>query len=184
LQGDPVQDGHVTAATIQHRNRKVLRTITPPLATDDDVLASKRRMRDVQSVNFDARAEVPLWARTIHQTLQQQQQTLQSVQQQVNALQQQVNALHQQMNTMEQESQKNLERMSRENLQERQRLMNRSRLITAAPIEMVIRLDDGQMPDQQNPAIWFPADQNKSVMPLIPNFPPCFSFMGKILTEH
>jgi hypothetical protein len=127
LQGDLVQGGHVTAAMIQHQNRKVLRARIPQWVTEDEILASKHRKYHVQGVNFDP-AGVPHWALAIQQTLQNVQQTV--------------------------------ERMNREIQQERQRSMNRSRKINEQPIEMLVRVDDGQMPDQQDPPVWFPIDQN------------------------
>jgi hypothetical protein len=38
--------------------------------------------------------------------------------------------------------------------------MNRSRKTTAESIEVLVRVDDGQFPDQHDPAVWFPIDQN------------------------
>jgi hypothetical protein len=155
LQGDLVQGGHVTAAMIQHQNRKVLRARIPQWVTEDEILASKHRKYHVQGVNFDP-AGVPHWALAIQQTLQNVQQTVDNVQQTVHNVQQQTNDIQDQ----QQEQQQHLERMNREIQQERQRSMNRSRKINEQPIEMLVRVDDGQMPDQQDPPVWFPIDQN------------------------
>ncbi len=61
-------------------------------------------------------------------------------------LQQQIANMQQQMtHRMDQESQKSI---------------NRSRKSPEEQIEMVIRVEDGQMPNQQNPPIWFPNEHD------------------------
>jgi hypothetical protein len=89
---------------------------------------------------------VPLWAVTMEQKLQLQ----------INTLQDTLQSLQQQM-------QQNFQRVRREIKQESQRSMNRSRVHTYQQIEMVVRVDDGQMPNQQEPSIWFPKDQNELI---------------------
>jgi hypothetical protein len=187
-QGDLVQEADVIAAGIQHRNRKNGRTNVPPLATEGEILASQKRKHDIQAVNFQAEAGVPLWAQVIQQTLhnveqqsQQQQETLQNVehqsqqqqetlhnvehqsqqqQQVLQNLQQQMVAMQQQSHQQQQQSQQNFELIRREIQQESQRSMNRSIKSNSDPIQMLVRVNDGQTPGQQIPAVWFPTDQN------------------------
>jgi exonuclease VII large subunit len=92
--------------------------------------------------------------------LQQQQQTLQNLQQQSQQQRQALQNVQQQLNTLQQQTQQYFQQLIRQNQQESQRSMNRARKISEEPIEMLVRVDDGQMPAQQDPAIWFPTEQN------------------------
>jgi hypothetical protein len=85
----------------------------------------------------------PLWAVTMEQKLQLQ----------INTLQDTLQTLLQQ--------QQNFQRVHLEIEQEILRSMNRSRTHNAQRIAMLVRVDDGQMPNQQEPSIWFPKDQNE-----------------------
>jgi hypothetical protein len=100
------------------------------LATEDEVVASKRRKHDVESANYVG-AALPLWAHNLQQ-----------------ALQQQMTAMQQ---ALQQEMQQNVQRITRVILQESQRSINRSRHSNAKRIERVTRVDDGQIP---GPHIW------------------------------
>lgn len=133
--GEPLQDAHVAAAAQQHKTRKALAKNNPQFVTEDELVASKRRKHLVESANFDG--PVPLWGLQMQQTVQQMQEQMQQMQQK-------------------------MEKMQRQIHQESQRCMNRSRRYTRSPIEALIRLEDGQCPDQQAPnGVWFPADQNE-----------------------
>jgi outer membrane protein OmpA-like peptidoglycan-associated protein len=106
------------------------------MATEDEVVASKRRKHDVDSANYVGTA-LPLWAHNLQQ-----------------ALQQQMTAMQQ---ALQQEMQQNVQRITRVILQESQRSINRSRHSNAKRIERVIRVDDGQIP---GPHIWFPLNES------------------------
>jgi glycerol-3-phosphate cytidylyltransferase-like family protein len=116
-QGDVLQNDHVTAARIQDKNRKRLSECNPPLATQDEVVASKRRKHDVESANYVG-AAVPSRAQNFQQALQQQMTAMQQ------ALQQQLTAMQQ---ALQQELQQNVQRITRVILQESQRSTNRTR---------------------------------------------------------
>jgi hypothetical protein len=158
VQGELVHGGHVAAAADQHQNRKRLLECTPPLATQNEVFDSKRRKHTVQSISFDAGANVPPWALAIHGTLLQQQDTL-----------------HQQQDTLNQQ-QERLQRISRELQRESQRSMNRSRKSNAETIEKVVRVEDGHMP---NPPMWFPADQNALMIASVIQIEALLQFYGQ-----
>jgi hypothetical protein len=67
-QGDLLHLDHVNLAEAQFQNRRRLFKCIPPLATQDEVLASKRRKHDVESVNFVG-VDVPLWAVALQQQM-------------------------------------------------------------------------------------------------------------------
>jgi hypothetical protein len=114
--GDATSVQHVVAARLQHENRKRLAGLNPPLAAEDEVVASKRRKHFVQSANFDG--PVPAWALQMQQQMQQ----------------------------MQQQLQQQLQQMDRRIQQESDRSMNRSLRTTLQPMVRVIRLVDGNPP--------------------------------------
>ena len=129
--GDNLDAAHVGAAIVQHKNRKRLATMNPPMALPEEVVQSKRRKHKVESANFDG--PTPLWA--------------QQMQQQMTQLQQQ---MEQQMTQLQQQMERRIDRES-------QRSMNRSRRNTGEEIQPVIRLNDGQTPTDHN--VYFPENQ-------------------------
>jgi hypothetical protein len=132
LQGVHLDDNRVIAASAQHQKRNLLLQCDPPLLTQVEVLASMRRKQKVESANSLGEG-VPIWAQT---------------------MQQQMVDLQQQMVSVQQQFQQNFQHISREIQRESQRSINRSR----KSIEMVVRVDDGQMPSEQDPPIWFPTN--------------------------
>jgi hypothetical protein len=72
--GDNLDEAHVSAATLQHKNRKRLATTNPPMALPEEVVQSKRRKHQVESANFDG--PTPLWAQQMQQQMTQLQQQL------------------------------------------------------------------------------------------------------------
>jgi hypothetical protein len=181
FEGDPLEEGHVATATIQHQTRKLLLEASPLLATQEEVVASKGRKHSVESANFDKGA--PLWAENLQQNLQEQmaamQQNLQNMEGQMTKMLQNMEGqmtkmqqnlegrftkmlqnLEGQLNGFQQQRQQGFQLIIREIQQESQRSMNRSRQSTEESIDVLVRVEDGQFPDQQDPAIWFPIDQN------------------------
>jgi TolA-binding protein len=147
--GELLQDNHVTAARAQHKFRKRLSECNPPLATQDEVVASKRRKHNVESANFVG-ASVPLWAHNL------QQQIIANMQQKMANMQE---GLQEQIANMQQQTNQRMDRLQWQVQQESQKSINRSRRSPDEKIEMVVR-DDGEMPDEQNPPIWFPNDHD------------------------
>lgn len=139
VQGEPLQDVHVAAATLQHQTRKRFAKSNPQFVTEEELVASKRRKHVVASANFDG--PTPIWAQQLQQTLQDQ--TLQ-------------------MQEMKEYMQEMKEEFQREMKQEIQRNMNRSRKYTTESIEALIRVDDGEVPGPQAPnGLWFPGNQDE-----------------------
>ena len=125
-EGEPLAFRDVTAALLQHQNRKRLAVCVPILATEDELVASKRRKLTVQSSNFDG--PVPAWA--------------------------------QQMMAAVQEMREDLHQLTRRYDEEKARTMNRSQRRTTDPIEPLLRLVDGDTPNNgRHPQLWFPQNQ-------------------------
>ena len=72
--GDNLDAAHVGAAIVQHKNRKRLATMNPPMALPEEVVQSKRRKHKVESANFDG--PTPLWAQQMQQQMTQLQQQM------------------------------------------------------------------------------------------------------------
>jgi hypothetical protein len=66
--------------------------------------------------------------------------------------------LQQQMTNMQQESQQSFQLITREIQRENQRSINRSIKSNVDPLEKVVRVDDGRMPNETDPPIWFPTN--------------------------
>ena len=131
--GEPLKDAHVAAACRQHQNRKRLAMTDPPLVTDEELVASKRRKHLVVSCNFDKSTKtiMPQELVTMMKTMEQ---DLKQIKQ-------------------------NMEQMYRRMVEESQRSMNRSRRRNSDPIQPLIRLVDGLKPTDGGPfQVWFPVD--------------------------
>jgi hypothetical protein len=183
-QGDPLDNGHVVAATFQHQNRKKLYAMSPRRATQNDVVASKHRKHLVESANFDGGA-APAWAVIMQQNLENLQQQMtaltasqQNLQQQMTAMQQNLNLQHQESLLTWQQQMQLFRSMSRDI----QKSMNRSRRNTEEPIEVLIRVEDGQLPTNQNPEIWFPAKQSDLLYASVPQLSALLVFYGQDAT--
>jgi hypothetical protein len=139
-QGDALNEDHITAARLQHTTRKHLSAASVNAASAAEVTTAKRRKHLVESSNFEEGA-VPVWAAQ----LQQQMQAMQ------NQMQNQMQAMQNQMQAMQNQTDRRID-------QESQRSMNRSLRDNQDPVEPLIRLADGEFPNNAAYALWFPAN--------------------------
>eukprot|EP00977_Amphora_coffeiformis_P020548 scaffold8371_cov199-Amphora_coffeaeformis.AAC.1 len=133
--GDVMSSQHVIDARIQHQTRKHFFQAGNQTATDDEVVNSKRRKHQVESANFDGAA--PLWGQQMQHQMQQMQHQMQQMQHQMQQMQ---------------------ETLERKITIESERNMNRSRRSTSDPIAKLIRVNDGQYPQDND---WPFANQNE-----------------------
>ena len=94
----------MAAARQQHRNRKDLAALQIPLASKAEVLNSKRRKYQVESIHFDGPA-TPIWAQQLDQNLQQQ---LQELKEQTK---EQMHDMKEQMHVMKEQTQQQLQEL-------------------------------------------------------------------------
>uniref|UniRef100_A0A7S3P5F1 SAP domain-containing protein n=1 Tax=Amphora coffeiformis TaxID=265554 RepID=A0A7S3P5F1_9STRA len=166
--GDALHDDHVAAATRQHKTRKYLaHAYSPQVVTDAELVASKRRKHQVESANFEPGA-TPMWAQVMQQTMADLQQTMQ----------QNMADLQQNMADLQQTTQQNKSYTDNLIIRESQRSMNRSRKRTLDPIEMLIRVDEGDTP-AGHPNTWFPANQNEFNAATVANLQSLLRFYGQ-----
>jgi hypothetical protein len=102
----------------------------------------------------------------------------QNLQQQMTAMQQNLNLQHQESLLTWQQQMQLFRSMSRDI----QKSMNRSRRNTEEPIEVLIRVEDGQLRTNQNPEIWFPAKQSDLLYASVPQLSALLVFYGQDAT--
>ena len=178
--GDALSSQHVSAANLQHENRQSLANIVPALATEDEVVASKRRKHIVESSNFDG--PIPAWGQQMLATQQQmqgaqqqmmetmkqmqvtQQQMHQQTQQQFQQMHQQtqqVQVTQQQMQQQFQQMLVTLQQLVRHQDQDTDRATSRSLRNATEHIVPIRRLEDGMKPNEAPFDLWFPGDQGE-----------------------
>ena len=164
--GDALSSQHVSAANLQHENRQGLANNVPALATEDEVVASKRRKHIVESSNFDG--PIPAWGQQMQATQQQMmamlhlmhQQTQQQFQQ-MHQQTQQVQVTQQQMQQQFQQMLVTLQQLVRHQDQDTDRATSRSLRNATEHIVPIRRLEDGMKPNEAPFDLWFPGDQGE-----------------------
>ena len=153
--GDALSSQHVSAANLQHENRQGLANNVPALATEDEVVASKRRKHIVESSNFDG--PIPAWGQ---QMLATQQQMMAMLQQMMETMKQ-VQVTQQQMQQQFQQMLVTLQQLVRHQDQDTDRATSRSLRNATEHIVPIRRLEDGMKPNEAPFDLWFPGDQGE-----------------------
>lgn len=149
--GAALQEADIVLARNQYKDRKHLAAASTPLATEDEVVAAKRRKYLVDASNFQG--PVPVWAAQLHQNMQQMQQNIENMQQSIENMQQSMQDMQQSIENM-QNAQGNLSNLI---IIESQRSMNRCRKYNHEYITPLVR-PDGLSPIDNG--LWFPRNHD------------------------
>ena len=157
--GDALSSQHVSAANLQHENRQGLANNVPALATEDEVVASKRRKHIVESSNFDG--PIPAWGQQMLATQQQMQGAQQQMMETMKQMQVTQQQMHQQTQQQFQQMQVTLQQLVRRQDQDMDRAKLRSRRNADQTILPIRRMEDGKKPNEAPFDLWFPNDQGE-----------------------